>query len=281
MKQQAVLRTREVTRGPVRVELTSSVTGMHMHTPDEHGYLVEIPVGRMMRVVDRRHEVEVLPGRAVVVEPSVDAFVDSPDRGRVVAVEVGQGALSDMLEALLGRTVRHPVHPAEAPQVPDRTWLSTVRRIAADEADVPPIGRPAIEQKLLVRLLLSLDHPDREALAATVPNWGPHVIRRCLDYLEAFPGEQLTVSGLAAEAGLSVRALHECWIRHREMPLTADVARIRLAGTHADLEFYRPGETTVDAIATAWGFQPSLFPAVYELHYGCPPEQTLRGPAFA
>lgn len=281
MKQQAILRKRRVTQGPVRVELTSSPTGMHVRTPDEHGYLVEIPVHHLMRVVDHRHEVEVVPGLAVVVGPSVDAFLDAPERGRVMAVEVGQRALSDMLETLLGRTVRHPVRPAGTPRAPDREWLSIVRRIAGDDTDVAAIGRPALEQKLLAQLLFSLDHPDREALDAAVPNWGPHVIGRCMDYLEAYPGEQLTVSRLAAEAGLSVRALEECWLRHREMPLIADVVRVRLAGAHADLEFHRPGETTVDAIATAWGFRPRLFPVVYELHYGHPPEQTLRGPAFA
>ncbi|MGF6885288.1 AraC-like DNA-binding protein [Nocardia sp. GAS34] len=281
MKQQAILRTRRVTRGPVRVELTSSVTGMHVHTPDEHGYLVEIPIHNLMRVVDRLHEVEVTPGHAVVVGPSVDAYVDTPERGQVVAVDVGQRALTDMLEALLGHPVRHPVRPAEAPQVPDRVWLSTVRRVAGDGPEVTPIGRPALEQKLLAQLLLSLDHPDREALDAAVPSWGPHVIRRCMDFLEAYPGEPLTVTRLAAEAGLSVRALEECWIRHREMPPIADVVRVRLAGAHADLEFYRPEETTIEAVASAWGFLPRLFPVVYELHYGRPPEQTLRGPAFA
>jgi AraC-like DNA-binding protein len=282
MKQQAIPRTRRVTHGPVRIELTSSPSGMHMPTPDEHGYLVEIPVRSLMRVVDRRHEVEVAPGRTVVVGPSVDAYVDAPERGRVVAVEVGQRALTDMLEALLGHPVRHAVRPAETPQVPDRAWLTTVRRVAGDtSSDVAPLGLPALEQKLLTQLLLSLDHPDREALDAAVPSWGPHVIRRCMDYLEAHPGEPLTVTRLAAETGLSVRALEECWIRHREMPLIADVVRVRLAGAHADLEFYRPGETTVNTLATAWGFLPRLFPLTYELHYGRPPEQTLRGPAFA
>ena len=79
---------------------------------------------------------------------------------------------------------------------------------------------------------------------------------------------------------MSVRALQGCWVRHRDERPGHDVVRVRLGRAHRDMEFYRPGETTVTAVARAWGFRPRPFTAAYGARFGRSPGQTLRGPAF-
>ena len=74
--------------------------------------------------------------------------------------------------------------------------------------------------------------------------------------------------GLAADAGLSVRALEGCWLRHRDVRPGHDVGRVRLGRAHRDLEFYRPGETTGNAVARSWGFRPQPFVAAYGARFG-------------
>jgi transcriptional regulator GlxA family with amidase domain len=106
-------------------------------------------------------------------------------------------------------------------------------------------------------------------------------VRRCVDYIEDHPERPLTPAVLAADAGLSVRALEGCWLRHRDVRPGHDVGRVRLGRTHRDLQFYRPGETTVTAVARSWGFRPQPFVAAYGTRFGRSPGQTLRGPAFA
>jgi hypothetical protein len=56
---------------------------------------------------------------------------------------------------------------------------------------------------------------------------------------------------------------------------------VRLDRAHRDLESHRPEETTVDAVATSWGFGPRPFVTAYGARYGRSPHATLRGPAFA
>jgi len=144
-----------------------------------------------------------------------------------------------------------------------------------------PMSAEPLQDTLLVRLLLAAEHPHRDALDERVPTWGPRAVRRCVDYIEDHPERPLTLAGLAADAGLSVRALEGCWLRHRDVRPGHDVGRVRLGRAHRDLQFYRPGETTVTAVARSWGFRPQPFVAAYGARFGRSPGQTLRGPVSA
>jgi AraC-like DNA-binding protein len=282
--------THTVTRGPLRVEATRCTDGIHVQVlTDEPTYAVGLPVRGPVHTDHRGRELDLGPGQAAVFTPAEEAEMSSNDRFDVLLVRVRSAALEDALEALLGRAVRRPL-PLPASMALDTTagaaWSDTVRLVAdatpgATSVLASPMSAEPLQYALLARLLLASDHPEREALDARVPSWGPRTVRNCVDSIEDQPERPMTLASLAAEVGLSVRALEGCWMRHRSVPPGEDVGRVRLGRAHRDLEFYRPGETTVATVATSWGFRPEPFVNAYGTRFGRPPAQTLRGHAYA
>jgi transcriptional regulator GlxA family with amidase domain len=105
-----------------------------------------------------------------------------------------------------------------------------------------------LQDLLLDGLLRTIDHPYREALDTSV----------------------------------TIPVLEECWRQHRGVRPMRYVHGVRLVRTHRDLEEHAPGETTVTATTFRWGFaRPARFATSYAGSYGLPPDQTLRGPAYA
>ena len=281
--------THRVTRGPLGVEETRGTDGIHLRLPDRPSYQVGLPVRGPLHADHRGKELDLGPGRAAIFSPWPETTVVTGDRFDILLVDVGSAALEDMLEALLGRTVPRPLRLRTSMTVgtaAGRTWAGTVRLVADAATETSsvlanPMSAEPLQDTLLVRLLLAADHPHRDALDERVPTWGPRAVRRCVEYIEDHPERPLTLAGLAADAGLSVRALEGCWLRHRDVRPGHDVGRVRLGRAHRDLHFYRPGETTVTAVARSWGFRPQPFVAAYGTRFGRSPGQTLRGPAFA
>jgi AraC-like DNA-binding protein len=282
------LRMHAVTRGPLSMEETRCTDRVRMALTDQSGYAIGLPVRGPLHADHRGQEIDLGPGRAAVFVPSADATMATDDQCDVVLVRVESAALEDALEALLGRPVRRPLSLSTSMELgtaAGRAWVGTVQVVAdadtgATSVLANPMSAEPLQDRLLVRLLLATDHPDREALDGRVPTWGPRPVRRCVEVIEAHPERPMTLASLAADAGMSVRALHGCWVRHRDQPPGHDVVRVRLGRAHRDLEFYRPGETTIAAVATAWGFRPRPFTAAYGARFGLSPAQTLRGPAF-
>lgn len=280
---------RRVARGTLRVEETRCTDGVDMRPPEEHGYLVGLPVCGTLHVDQGGQELDLGPGWAAVVAPAAEATMAAAGRFDVLFVDMGTAALEDMLEALLGRPVSRPLRLATHLSLniaAGQAWVDTVRSVVdtpAERASVltDPISAEPIWNWILATLLCATDHPYRDALDAPVPTWGPRPVRRCVDYIEAYPEQSLTPVDLATEAGLSIRALDGCWLRHRDVRPRQDVGRVRLGRAHTELRSYGPGETTVAAVARSWGFRPRTFATAYGMRFGRPPMQTLRGPAFA
>ncbi|MGH4023437.1 MAG: hypothetical protein ACRDRV_02515, partial [Pseudonocardiaceae bacterium] len=42
----------------------------------------------------------------------------------------------------------------------------------------------------------------------------PSTVRRCVDTIQAFPQRPFTTAALAADTGVSVTVLEQCWQRH-------------------------------------------------------------------
>jgi AraC-like DNA-binding protein len=282
-------RTHSVTRGPLQVEQTRCTDAIRVRLAGQPSYVVGLPVRGSLHADHRGRELDLGPGQAAIFGPPAEAALRTCDGFDVLLVQVRGAALEDALEALLGRTVRRPLPlPASVSLTgtPGRAWTRTVRQVADDRPGpasvlANPISAEPLQDALLSRLLFATDHRDRDALDSRVPTWGPRTVHRSVDYIEAHPERPLTLAGLAAEAGLSIRSLQGCWLRHRGRPPQDDLNRVRLDRAHRDLLSHRPGETTVGAVAAAWGFRPRPFVAAYGPRYGRHPEQTLRGPAFA
>ncbi|WP_018330214.1 AraC family transcriptional regulator [Actinomycetospora chiangmaiensis] len=283
------LHLHRIAHGPLALEDVRCSEGTRIRVDEDAGYRVGLPVRGPVRADHHRRELDLGPGRAVVVTPFEQVAMTTRDDTHVVIVRIEPDALEDALEALLGRTVARPLRlrPSTVPGTAGGSaWTSVVRSVGAPGPDpaavlANPLSAEPLYAAVLVGLLHLTEHPEREALDAPVPSWGPHPIREGLDLIEAHPELPLTATSLAARAGLSVLALQGCWRRHRDVLPRDDVDRVRMARAHRDLESHRPDETTVDAVARSWGFPPRAFSAAYGSRFGRPPAQTLRGPAYA
>lgn len=278
-----------VARGPLAVEEMSGTEGVHLRLPDGPTYRIGVPVRAPLQAGHRGKELDLGPGDAAVLIPWEETTLLTGDRFDLLLFDVSSAALEGMLEALLGRTVPHPFRPATTMPVgaaAGGSWAGTARLVADGTADTAaalanPVSADPLQDTLLIRLLLAADHAHRDALDDRVPTWGPRTVRRCVDYIEDRAELPLTLAGLAAYAGLSIRALEGCWRRHREARPGHDVGRVRLGRAHRDLESAQPEETTVSAVARSWGFRPQAFLTAYGTRFGRSPGQTLRGPVFA
>ncbi|MBC3191914.1 helix-turn-helix domain-containing protein [Pseudonocardia sp. C8] len=278
-----------VERGPFRVEETWCTDSVHVEVLDESTYAVGLPLRGALHVDHRGDELDLAPGRAAVFDPRCETAMATSDRFDVVLVRIRSAALEDALEALLGRPVRRPLRLRTTISLDTdagRALTEAIRRAVHARPDCTsslshPISAEPLQDRLLAGLLLATDHPDRDALDEPVPTWGPRAVGRCVDLVETHPERPLTLAGLAAFAGMSVRVLEGCWVRHRDHPPAHDIERVRLDRAHRDLESHRPGETTVDEVAASWGFVPESFVEAYGARFGRGPAETLRGPAFA
>ena len=276
--------------GPLSVEEASCTDGTRVRLPSgDSGYAISVPVRGAFQAMHRGRELDLCPGHAAVFQPPAEAVMTTDDDFDVLIVRVDAAALEDALEARLGYPVCRPLPLAstlDLDSAAGRAWAALLRYVI--DAAVPggPLANPMIaeplQDSLLDGLLRAIHHPYREALDAPVRSWGPHMVRRGVDAIDASPQRPYTMATLAADAGVNVQVLGESWRRHRDVQPMRYLRRVRLTRAHLELLEHAPGETTVAATAFKWGFaQPARFATSYTGRYGLPPAQTLRGPAYA
>jgi AraC-like DNA-binding protein len=110
----------------------------------------------------------------------------------------------------------------------------------------------------------------RDARATTVA--------RAVEFIEAHPHLDITVSDIAQAAFATPRAVQLAFRRHLDTTPMAYLRRVRLDRAHDDLRNATPGDgQTVAAIAARWGFRsPSTFATRYRAAFGRSPSDTLR-----
>lgn len=265
--------------GSLSVEEACCTDGIRVRLPDnDAGYVISFPVCGAILALHRGREFDIGPGKAVVFQPLDEVMMMTDNNFDVLVVRIDAAALEDALEARLGYPVRRPLPLASTLDLGTaaaRGWAASLRHVF--DAAVPrgllanPMIAEPLQHSLLDGLLKAIDHPYREALDASVRSWGPRTVRHGVDMMEAFPQRPFTMAALAAEAGVSVRALQECWSRHRDVRPMSYLHGVRLTRAHLDLQEHAPGETTVAATALRWGFaRPAQFATGYVTRVACP-----------
>lgn len=104
------------------------------------------------------------------------------------------------------------------------------------------------------------------------------VLRAAVGYVHDHAHEDITISDLAAAAGVSRQAVHLAFRQHLPSTPSCYLERVRLDRVHRDLTDLDPQSTTVEQVALLWGFtRLDRFRRFYDQTYGTSPEQTLRG----
>jgi AraC-like DNA-binding protein len=102
--------------------------------------------------------------------------------------------------------------------------------------------------------------------------------RRAADFIDSHACQPLTLADIAAQAGVTPRALQYAFRRKYDMAPMSYLRQVRLERAHQDLLAADPAAGhTVAAIARRWGFtRLDRFTDAYLAVYGRPPSHTLR-----
>ncbi|BFU41876.1 hypothetical protein KRMM14A1004_01130 [Krasilnikovia sp. MM14-A1004] len=272
--------------GPLRVNRAFHNLGVRVEVPDlSGGYTVGFAEEGRMRTRHRGHEIEISPATAAVYQPVGDIHAVSSDASLTYTVAVQQQDLETTLSALLGRAVEGPIRfgasldltgPAE------RGWARLVRTLASeitnpDGLATHPLVMQPMTDAVLRGLLLTADHPDREALHQPAGPSRSAPVRRAIDAIHTDPAQPFTLSVLARSAGVSVRTLQQGFSEQVGTTPMGYLRQVRLACAHDELRTADPSRTGVAAVAHRWGFAHlGRFAAYYRAAYGVAPSDTLN-----
>lgn len=197
-------------------------------------------------------------------------------------LRIDQALLTARWQSLLGREAKAPLlfQPVlAAGTVAQAHWLALLRTLLACAGGHGPPASPLLlrqlEETAALFLLTEVPHSG-SVLLRPVPAIAPRHVRRAEDYIRTHAAEPLTLAGIAAAAGVSVRALSEGFRKARQTTPMACLREQRLAAAREALLRAGPKDT-VAAIASDWGFgNLGRFAADYRRRYGEAPSETLR-----
>jgi AraC-like DNA-binding protein len=234
-------------------------------------------------------------GPEQVVATSEMGMIFRPDRptgfagwrtaSQMLAIRIERHALEDELEQLLHRPVAGPIAfalPLDLSRHGTADWSWLVSALAASFFDPEslfrqPIMTAPLVHAILAGLLLSADHDFRAQLEAPARRIGPTTVRRAHEYIEQHAHEPLTVSRVAAWAGVSVRALQQGFRRSLGASPHQIIQHTRLERAHLELVNSSADEATVAGIGAKWGFpHAGRFASLYHARYNAYPSVTLR-----
>ncbi|UBQ02567.1 AraC family transcriptional regulator [Curtobacterium sp. TXMA1] len=110
-------------------------------------------------------------------------------------------------------------------------------------------------------------------------NAGPRSLRFAQEWMIAHAREPITSIDVSRATGIAARSLQAAFQRHTNATPMEFLRQVRLHRSRADLVRSTPSDSTVAAIAQAWGFQHlGRFSKYYADAFGELPSETLRAP---
>jgi AraC-like DNA-binding protein len=225
-------------------------------------------------------------GRAAVFSPGAPAHMHWSEECSQMCLMVPRASLEVALEELLGQSVVRPLRFEFAMDLRGpmgRSWID-ILQLVERELDVGPgllthprAGRH-VQSLLLDGLLLGQPHSYSEEIARGTRPGSSASIARAVDLVNDRADEPWSSTSLARAVHVSVRALQEGFNRDVGRPPMRYLQDTRLRRVHSALYGAVPGSTTVEAVATRWGFvHMGRFAAAYRAAFGESPATTLAG----
>lgn len=249
-------------------------------------FLLEVPIAGVFDIRIGGTEIVVPPGAAAMLGPAdriqTRGWSDRADQLFLLKFD------RQAVEAELGRYLgRDPGRINFKPSLDIRAgrglqWWQITQAVmysltSPDGFAWNPLMSAHLESLITSGLLLATDHQYRDELDADTRPVRPAVVQRAVAIMDERAHEPLTIPGIAAEVGTSVRSLQRGFRRYLEMSPVTYLAKVRLDRVHYELLAASPNTTSVSEVASNWGFTHlSRFAAVYRNTYGNLPSETLR-----
>lgn len=235
------------------------------------------------RLARGKDEYRVTPGEVLIL-PDHSVDVDWADMG-LFTVRLPRPLIETVAHAQTGITGADLRFDSTRPISArlGRHWTHTVNHVLNTVLSDPELmSNPLItantSQLLAATALAVFPNTSLDARQNPAGEVTPQVLRRAMAYIDEHAHRAVTMSEMAAAAGVTARALQLAFRRHRDTTPTQYARTVRLERAHRDLQNADPTTgITIAAIAGRWGF-PHLgrFSTDYRTAYGTTPSHTLR-----
>jgi AraC-like DNA-binding protein len=253
----------------------------------DDAYAVHIPRGGALEMSARHADLVVDSSSALITGPAADAHLTwhADDADELFVLKFDQHFLEIEIARILGRDMRTPIafeNSFSLQSGPGSSWYLLARTVAEalkspDDLVWNPLVSAQLSSTIMTGFLLATDNRLRDELDARPQPAHPALIRRAVAIIDERADEPLTVSGIAAEVGSSVRALQAGFQKHLGTTPGRQIARVRMDRVHYELVTENPATASVSEIASRWGFAHlSRFASAYRGTYGILPSETLR-----
>ncbi|WP_327111700.1 AraC family transcriptional regulator [Nocardia sp. NBC_01730] len=284
-------RKNAVSLGPVALAALDYGAGAQVLVTPRHTdnfYLVHIPLAGAIDTFSGRERETATRWTATMAQPHEQFMLDWPADSPMLLVWFDASGMESTLQRMIGQEMKTRLRfelgqDLTTPAM--RAWLDQVR-LAVREIDqgqqvaTHPLAVPHLQDLMTTGFLLSTRHSYSEQLhnGSATPA-GSTTVKQAVAFIHAHAAEHVTVTQLAAEAGVGVRALQEGFRRHLDTTPMAYLRRVRLEHARTELEQADPHQATVSAIALRWGFTHfGDFAGTYRMAYGERPSETLKKP---
>jgi len=222
----------------------------------------------------------------VFLAPGQRPFVTTADPGDYATVQVPWAVVGSLAEMVTGMPAAALRFEAMAAVSPGRQHMFTRtaalicgQLVTSGAASVHPLVVQELTQLAAVAFLATFPNTTMTAPYRPGPGWvAPAAVGRAVAFIEAHAGQPVTLSQIAAAAGVTDRALQYGFRRHYGVTPTGYLRRIRLERAHAELGAADPASrVTVGAVASRWGWAShSQFTVAYQRRFGVLPSHTLH-----
>jgi AraC-like DNA-binding protein len=256
--------------------------------PGELGsfFVVQVPLTGHSLIRYGGKELLSTPDLASVISPTLPLTQRwSADCSQLI-LRLERSALEAHLRDMLGTPLPVPIQFDLGMDVSTgvgQSWLSVFRLLVEelDRTEPSMVNKQVVasqyEDWLMTGLLLSQPHNYTTLLDGSTRTPVPHrAVTIARELIESHPEWRHTVTSLAKEAQVSVRALQLGFRQHLDTTPWAYLTDVRMQRAHEELLAAQRDTTTVNSVVARWGLgHPGRFARSYYARYGELPSDTL------
>lgn len=257
-----------------------------IRTVETRDYHVDIPLrGRAVTRSGQHDPVYCTAHTAAVFMPDLPAVLDWDPGCAQVCLMLPREEIHLELQNLLGRPITGTpdFHNALDLRTPAGQGLLAKVQVIDAQTRGPgglldyPLAAARLERELLGSFLRAALHNFTSGLNERSASIGQGAVGRAMELLRFTPERPWSVTQLAAELSVSVRALQSGFQKSHGISPMAYLRQLRLERVHHDLVAADPATVTVTAIAGRWGFTHlGRFAHSYQVRFRELPSETLR-----
>ena len=285
--------------GPVRIDSgfraasAGSVNASLMHwTSFDYDADCE-PTGEFVGTLCHAGTVTATAGREEARLAPGDGFMPPPDRpyrvdmrqNMLTLVQVSRTVVSELAEQHTGLPAKDLRFESMVPASPAALglWSGTMalicrQLIGSGTTTLSPLIAQEMVRLGAAALLETFPNTAMTTESRSPGRFPPAAARLAAEFIDASADQPITATDIAAEAGVTLRALQYAFRRHYGVTPTGYLRRVRLERAHAELREADPAsDLTVADVARSWGWlSASHFAAIYHRQYGELPGRTLQ-----